>query len=42
MIKTLIQLKKLNDSYLPGKIKSSPVEKKRNKKRRVIYESVAT
>lgn len=41
MIKTLIQLKKLNDSYLPGKIKNSPAEKKR-KKRRVIYESVSS
>ena len=33
MIKTLIQLKKLNDSYLPGKIKNSPVEKKKKKRR---------
>ena len=28
MIKKLKQLKKLNDSYLPGKIRNSPVEKK--------------
>lgn len=33
MIKTLIQLKKLNDSYLPGKIKNSPGEKKRKSPR---------
>ena len=41
MIRILRELKELNDSYLPGKIKNSPVEKKR-KKRRAKNEFIPT